>query len=382
MKTKSTKCIHYKGIKSDNCFSRLKDFHIIESLPPDLMHDFLEGSLMKCFGCLMVSLKKKKLYSVSELNNDLRNFRYQRQDGRNKVPYNLFSETTKKFRLSATHAWTLVKIVPILLGIRFRDDRNYLNFMSLIEIYQMLTDDSYDDEKLIVLTNNIDAFLKEFKLNYEDIKLSAKMHFMIHYPRAIRLFGPPIDYSTMRWDSKHHYLKRVHHVTNNHINLLKSMAFRHQNFQLFHLSSTGNYFVEQDFGTFHSINNQIKDFISIKLDTNHLVFYNYIAYQRTTYTVNDLVVVQRKSMTNAPKFAKISTIVYDTRAQIIYLVVEEYITIDYKKYLTGYIIQERNDQLLQLIELSDLGHYAPLDSYFITDEKEITINIVIPKYAI
>ena len=168
----------------------------------------------------------------------------------------------------------------------------------------------------------------------------------------------------MRWDSKHHYLKRVHHVTNNHINLLKSMAFRHQNFQLFHLSSTGNYFVEQDFGTFHSINNQIKDFISIKLDTNHLVFYNYIAYQRTTYTVNDLVVVQRKSMINAPKFAKISTIVYDTRAQIIYLVVEEYITIDYKKYLTGYIIQERNDQLLQLIKLSDLGHYARFILYY------------------
>ena len=61
---------------------------------------------------------------------------------------------------------------------------------------------------------------------------------------------------------------------------------------------------------------------------------------------------------------------------------ERSITSDYKKHLTGYIIQEQNDQLLQLIKLSDLGHYAPLDSYFIMDENEFTINVVIPKYAI
>jgi len=39
------------------------------------MHDFLEGSLMKCFGCLILSLKKRKLYSVTDLNNDLPSFR-------------------------------------------------------------------------------------------------------------------------------------------------------------------------------------------------------------------------------------------------------------------------------------------------------------------
>ena len=67
------------------------------------MHDFLEGVLTKHFGLLMGHLKSAHGYGVVALNTDLKSFEYGRNDGKTKVPHNLFDETTKVFRLSATH---------------------------------------------------------------------------------------------------------------------------------------------------------------------------------------------------------------------------------------------------------------------------------------
>ena len=103
--------------------------------------------------------------------------------------------------------------------------------------------------------------------------ITAKMHNMINYPRCIRLNGPPLDYWVMRFDSKHHNFKRIQFATNNHNNLLFSLA--NQNLQLYHLTSE-NYFLEISFGSLHSLNAQVKDFVAIRRQSHtHLQFCNY-----------------------------------------------------------------------------------------------------------
>ena len=129
---------------------------------------------------------------------------------------------------------------------RLKNDENYLHFVSLIEIYRSLTDDSFDEQKIEDFTNKIEVYLNKFKFLYPETKISAKMHFMIHYPRCIRYFGNPIDYSCMRFDSKFHQFKRIVRTTNNHINILKSVTTRLQNINLYHLTSE-HYFEEFDF---------------------------------------------------------------------------------------------------------------------------------------
>ncbi len=73
----------------------------------------------------------------------------------------------------------------------------------------------------------------------------------------------------MRFEAKHSYFKQVHHATHNHVNLLKSMAVRHQNLQLYHLLSP-EYFLDIEFGSRQLIDIHTKDFIQIRfnLDSN------------------------------------------------------------------------------------------------------------------
>lgn len=88
LKKKKNSATHNKGIKADSCLNELKYFDAIEGLPPDAMHDILEGCVRFNFKCL-INLIGSKQYSIIQLNDDLNNFKYGRLDGENKV--SLFS---------------------------------------------------------------------------------------------------------------------------------------------------------------------------------------------------------------------------------------------------------------------------------------------------
>ena len=322
-----------------------------------------------------------KISNIS--NSDLKNFKYNRDDSSNKIPFNLFLSTSKQLKLSASHAWTLFVIFPLIVGEKFVNTlgyRNYIHFLDLIEILRLLSDDKYDEIKLNDLTNKIENYLNEFKRLYENVPISAKMHFLVHYPRCIRMFGPPLSYSTMRWDSKHSYFKRVHHQNHNHINLPVSLAERHQECQLFHLLSE-KYFLDYEFGSEHKISTTMKDLVSCMLGHNELKFFNFISYQRANYTIDDIVVIKRKTQTDLPNFALINTIIYDLRNKNFYLLIEELTSVIYEKHRTGYIIKQKNDVMQKLITIDKLAHFLSLNSYSVIYNSQ-EVKIVVPKYSI
>jgi len=365
-------------MKSNCCLDNLQYFSSINGLPPDLMHDWLEGSLPKAFSLTMEYLISKKLYSVNQLNADLKSFVYGRINSKSKVPHELFSSNTKQFSLSATHQWTLIQIIPFIIGYRFRYDEYVLHYLSLIELFRTLTDDCYNHEKLLKMADDIETYIAWFKILYPTVKLTTKIHNMAHYPRFIRVNGPPLDYWAMRFESKHHNLKRIHFATNNHINLLSSLANRHQNTQLYHTTST-NYFQECSFGSIHTLDTQVKDFVSLHLNSHtHLQFYNYIKYHGIKYTIGDIIVIKRKTNTFTPTFAKILTVANDLKTNIFYLITDELITVKYVPFLTGYMIDYNQDSLLKLTKIIDLVHFAPIDCYHLKSGE----HVVIPKYEI
>ena len=153
------------------------------------------------------------------------------------------------YKISATHQWIIMRFLPVLIGEKLKADKAFLHFVQLVEIVRSLNDDEYDDRKINDLTLKIEKYLQEFKIIYPNEHFTPKQHFLIHYPSAIRLYGPPKFYSTMRFESKHSYFKHVIQATHNRINLLKSLAERHQRLQVFHLTSP-NYFMDIDL---HSI---------------------------------------------------------------------------------------------------------------------------------
>ena len=134
----------------------------------------------------------------------LKRFKYGRVDGQNKVPTNIFKKNclnkTYGMKLSATSMWTLVRIFPLIHGSNLKSHPHYLHFIMLIEIFRDLNGDSFDEAKINDIGNRIEKYLIELKrINQRD--LTSKQNFMIHYGRAIRMYGPPKNSSTMRFES-------------------------------------------------------------------------------------------------------------------------------------------------------------------------------------
>jgi hypothetical protein len=61
LKNKKAKTVHEKGVKSDSCLNQLSYFESTKGLPPDIMHDMLEGVIRYNFCCLMEYLSDSKL---------------------------------------------------------------------------------------------------------------------------------------------------------------------------------------------------------------------------------------------------------------------------------------------------------------------------------
>ena len=272
---------------------------------------------------------------------------------------------------------------PIIIGDRFvgsAGQEYYEHFISLIEIFRKLCDDTFVDYKINDLSDKIEIYLKEFKALYPLEPLTYKMHMMVHYPRAIRMFGPPLTYSTIRFDSKHSFFKRVHHQNHNHVNLNSSLVKRHQELQLYHLL-TDNYFLDHEFGSEHTVNTQIKDLVSCLLNTNDLKFLNFISYNRVNYTVGDVVILKRKTQYAMPVFASINTIVYISSQKLFLLLIENLVTISCKQNYTGYIVTEQPDSIQKLIKIDDLAYFAPINPYKIIHENQLK-TLIIPKFSV
>ena len=80
--------------------------------------------------------------------------------------------------------WTLIRVFPIIIGNKLKDNQNYLNFNYLIEISRLLNGSKIDENTLSLLEKNIENYLNEFKRLYEG-NITEKQHFLIHYTWAI-----------------------------------------------------------------------------------------------------------------------------------------------------------------------------------------------------
>lgn len=63
--------------------------------------------------------------------------------------------------------------------------------------------------------------------------LRPKHHYLMHYPELILKFGPLMKVWSMRFESKHTYLKRILRYSRNHINVTKSLTEEHELFPSF-----------------------------------------------------------------------------------------------------------------------------------------------------
>lgn len=118
------------------------------------------------------------------------------------------------------------------------DDPVWQVVLDLKDIVELTVAPVHTEISLAFLETKITDHRYCLKEPFPEMKLLPKHHFVEQYPQMIRCFGLLVGTSTMRFEAKHSFLKRVVRHTRCFKNLLLSLAVKHQFMIAYHMEST------------------------------------------------------------------------------------------------------------------------------------------------
>jgi hypothetical protein len=215
------------GINQISVLNKLKYFHVIGGLAPDIMHDLLEGVIPLVLALFIFHCIERKYFTLKQLNHIIANFNC----GQAEVVDKLARITSKHLsdhtiRGSATQKW-LLAVYPLNYDwIKNRSFRPLSSlFSSFLEISRFVFRSSLSTSQILNLNSLIAEFLTAFKECFPSRRLITKMHHLVHYPRFIREIGLLGAVWCMRYFI---YFKSLQRRSGNWINLPWSLSYRHQ----------------------------------------------------------------------------------------------------------------------------------------------------------
>ncbi|XP_023318087.1 uncharacterized protein LOC111694374 [Trichogramma pretiosum] len=223
------KNVNESGIREACIFHEIQNFHITENTSIDILHDFLEGVCSyDIHQILKVFIFDKKIFKLNDLNEQIECFEY-KHTGCNKPPPIKENHLKQRFNLkmSASEISCLTRYLPLFIG-HFveEEDEHWQLFILLRRIFDILACHFVrrDNESYLqsLIEEHHELYIKLFG------PLKPKHHFLIHYPRLLTLLGPCVNYSTMRFESRHRPIKSVVTSTSCKKNLLYTIGVKEQ----------------------------------------------------------------------------------------------------------------------------------------------------------
>lgn len=225
------------GVRSLCILNESAYFHVTENRSMDSMHDILEG-----VGPFIVMLtlrsfdSKHPEYGIDAnfLNSRINLFDFGPFESKNK-PSPIFQD--KKIRNIKNHStqqraaqnWCLIRMLPFLIGDRIDCcDAYYELLLTLLSIMDIIFAPTISKESTVMLELLIDSLYAQYRSLYKDVAPINKFHHLIHYPVNLRANGPSVGNWCMRYEAFHNTFKRLARISNNFINVPKSVAMHLQ----------------------------------------------------------------------------------------------------------------------------------------------------------
>ena len=174
----------------------------LPGLPPCLGHDIFEGVLSYDVALYLKHFVKKKWFTHSILNPQIRQFKYYGSDAFTKPCE--FSPQGLRLAGQAVQNWNFLRLQPVIIGDRVQnltDDVRQLT-LQLKDIVDMACAQKISVSQVAYLDVLIQEYLESRKLLFPESNLKPKHHYLRHYPGLILKFGPLIRLWTMRFESK------------------------------------------------------------------------------------------------------------------------------------------------------------------------------------
>ena len=214
-------------------FNQLQSFHAVLGFPPDCMHDLLEGVVSQDLLGGIKILERKGWFSVEEYNLKMKNLGYPSYEASD-VPQDV-PKKGKKLSGKACSLWVHVRSFPLIVKSFVQDPEDeVLEFLLLlVDITARMTAEEYKSHEVDALEEKIIQYLDVRKVIFESFPIilgtpKPKHHFLSHYGKAIRLFGPPLSFWTARFESKHRISKNIVEAAKNFINISWTVSSRQQ----------------------------------------------------------------------------------------------------------------------------------------------------------
>ncbi|CAN7941621.1 unnamed protein product [Ixodes hexagonus] len=218
------------GVTGECPFSELTFFDVTTCCPPDIMPDFLEGIVPRVIKLVLGKLIREHHFTLEFLNDRISSFAYGFSDSTDKpvpIPKQCLG---KKGSIpgKAVQKLSLLTFLPLLIGHKVpKGNKTWEMFLRLRCVTDIVLAPSIERSWVPYLEHLIRDFLDSF-LEIFPSYFQPKMHYLLHYPRFINLYGPLRHVWCMRFEGKHQYFKDIARVARNFVNITHTLSKRHQ----------------------------------------------------------------------------------------------------------------------------------------------------------
>ena len=316
--------------------------------------------------------------SINVLNEKLQSFAFKQTDYKNKprtLPNDVI-QSNGKVSLSASEAWCLFRLLPLILFDLVLEDNNAWQLYALLsEIFEIVFAPRFEKHILSHLHLLINKFYSSFAAE-APAYLKPKFHFLLHYPRLMSLYGPLRNLWCMRFEQFHQKLKKIVRNCPSFKNVAFTIAHRLQQgkcFELLENSCLDNneVYVGKNLIESGEMPQEVVEFLNVTFDYDSSQVLHSVAsvtLQGVTYANNLVFVVD--VINDIPVFATIHKMLV-CKGEVI--AVCKYLKpIKFHRVFRLFEV-ELTDQLMFLQPGHEL-YYVALDCYEIANQKFLRLR--------
>ena len=351
-------------------------FHVVDGLPPDIMHDLLEGVVPFEMALVLQYFVSEGYFTVEELNSILDSWKYGPLDNANK-PVPISHTIGDSIKQNAGRMWCLLRLFPLMVAHKVPVGDEYWQFLlDLKDIVELVFSPRLAIGHVLMLQTKIQDHVQSYRRLFPSRLLKPKQHFMLHYARSMFVYGPLRKCWCMRFEAKHYYFARLMRVVNNFKHTCKSLAERHQ-MSLAYLLASNSLFQENDMSVSKTVDIDInfmsesvvdllrsQSTISMSQTLHQCRFLkvNGIAYHCNMYVVLDVV-------NESPVFGQIEAIYVQNMNSVFLL---KKCMSEYDAHLSAYRIYATDSIAMSSVE--ELLDYYPLSGYIVGLQRVVVLK--------
>ncbi|KAJ8027961.1 hypothetical protein HOLleu_30066 [Holothuria leucospilota] len=182
------------GLARSSLLNYLPKYHVSQNFAVDIMHDIFEGVAPLEVKLILEQLINDGHFTLSELNHKISSFNYGFTDSKSRPSLIQSSSIANPLGASGQSAAQMMCLtfnLPLIIGHKVPENNNFWELLLLLlDIIKLIMSASISEEESFALGAMIRDHHGLYLKIFPHMHLIPKHHFLLHYPRCIKLLGP------------------------------------------------------------------------------------------------------------------------------------------------------------------------------------------------